>query len=211
MMKLNNPQLLKTGHYINGAWLQNDATYAVIAPATGDAVGSVSRGGASEAREAIEAAQSAFKSWRQQTATARGQIIRRWADLMMSNQRDLAIIMTCEQGKPLPEAMGEIAYAASFLEWFAEEGRRTYGDIIPTHKPGTRLVVTKEPVGVVAAITPWNFPSAMITRKAGAALAAGGTMVVKPSEETPLSALALAVLSKKRVSHPACSTSSPVT
>ena len=153
--------------------------------------------GADETREAIEAANEAYPAWRAKTAKERAAILRKWFDLMMENQEDLARMMTAEQGKPLKESMGEIVYAASFIEWFAEEGKRIYGDIIPQHAPGKRIVVTKEPIGVCAAITPWNFPAAMITRKCGPALAAGCTMVVKPATATPYSALALAELGER--------------
>jgi succinate-semialdehyde dehydrogenase/glutarate-semialdehyde dehydrogenase len=153
--------------------------------------------GAAETRRAIDAAERAWKPWRELTAGTRGSFLRRWHDLMRANQEDLARIMTAEQGKPLAESRGEIAYAASFIEWFAEEGRRVYGDLIPPHQTDKRILVLRQPVGVCAAITPWNFPAAMITRKAGAALAAGCTLVVKPAAETPLSALALAVLAER--------------
>lgn len=190
-------ELLRTGHYINGQWLQGSETYAVLNPANGDTVAQVAKGGAPETREAIAAAERAFSTWRKLTAKERSQRVRRWYELMLANQRGLAELMTREQGKPIAEAMGEVMYAASFLEWFAEEAKRVYGDVIPSHRTDARIVVLKEPIGVVAAITPWNFPLAMITRKAGPALAAGCTMVLKPSEETPLSALALAVLAEE--------------
>src|SRR3954464_4304508 len=157
----------------------------------------VPKSGAEETRRAIEAADRALPSWRAKTAKERAQILRKWFDLMMANQDDLAMLMTAEQGKPLAEAKGEIAYAASFIEWFAEEGKRIYGDTIPAHGTDKRIVVLKEPIGVCAAITPWNFPAAMITRKAGPALAAGCTMVVKPASQTPFSALALCELAER--------------
>ncbi|MCK4868203.1 MAG: NAD-dependent succinate-semialdehyde dehydrogenase, partial [Alphaproteobacteria bacterium] len=172
-------------------------TINVNNPATGDILGAVPKMGADETRRAIEAANAAWPAWRARTAKQRGDIIRRWYELMLENQDDLGMLMTLEQGKPLPEAKGEVAYAASFLEWFAEEGRRAYGDVIPPHMADRRVVVIKEPIGVCAAITPWNFPAAMITRKAGPALAAGCPMVVKPASATPYSALALAELAER--------------
>lgn len=199
MMQLNNTALFRQQAYINGIWLDADssATIEVTNPANGDVVGTIPDMTAVETARAIEAARVAMIGWRKQTAKQRAVILRRWFDLIMENQDDLGKIMTLEQGKPLNEAKGEIAYAASFIEWFAEEGKRTYGDIIPTHKADARIVVTKEPIGVVAAITPWNFPSAMITRKCGPALAAGCGFVVRPAAETPFSALALAVLAEQ--------------
>jgi len=198
-MQLTNPSLFRQRAYINGTWLDADssATIPVTNPANGEVIGSVPDMTAAEAARAIEAARVAMISWRKQTAKQRAVILRRWFDLMMANQDDLGKIMTLEQGKPLIEAKGEIAYAASFIDWFAEEGKRTYGDVIPTHKADARIIVTKEPIGVVAAITPWNFPSAMITRKCGPALAAGCGFVVRPASETPFSALALAVLAEE--------------
>ncbi|WP_133646869.1 NAD-dependent succinate-semialdehyde dehydrogenase [Paraburkholderia flava] len=191
---LRNPQLWRTASFIDGAWSDAADTYAVVDPANGETLAQVARAGADDTRRAIAAATRAFVAWRACTAAERGAKVRRWGELMLEHQKDLALIMTREQGKPLAEAMGEVVYAASFLTWFAEEARRVYGDVIPAPKPGQRIVVTKEPIGVVGAITPWNFPLAMVTRKAGPALAAGCTMVLKPSEETPLSALALAAL-----------------
>ena len=198
-MQLTNPALFRQQAYINGTWLDADsnATIEVTNPANGDVVGSIPDMNAAETARAIEAARVAMISWRKQTAKQRAVILRRWFDLIMANQNDLGKIMTLEQGKPLNEAKGEIAYAASFIEWFAEEGKRTYGDVIPTHKADARIIVTKEPIGVVAAITPWNFPTAMITRKCGPALAAGCGFVVRPASETPFSALALAVLAEE--------------
>ncbi|WP_323119032.1 NAD-dependent succinate-semialdehyde dehydrogenase [Burkholderia alba] len=192
-------ELLRTGHYIGGEWHARDGggTYAVRNPATGDVIASVARGGAEEARQAIDAAARALPAWRALPAKERSARVRRWGELMLEQRDALAELLTREQGKPLAEARGEVGYAASFLEWFAEEAKRTYGDVIPSPKPDTKIIVLREPVGVVAAITPWNFPLAMITRKAGPALAAGCTMVLKPSEETPLSALALAVLAER--------------
>ncbi|MCG8424247.1 MAG: NAD-dependent succinate-semialdehyde dehydrogenase [Proteobacteria bacterium] len=196
-MQLNKPGLLQTGLYIDGQWKPADRTYSVSNPANGQRIADVARAGADETHAAIGAAETAFKAWRKKTAKERARAVRRWSELMVENQRDLATIMTTEQGKPLAEAMGEVLYAANFLEWFAEEAKRVYGDVIPSHKVDARIVVTREPIGVVGAITPWNFPLAMITRKAGPAIAAGCSMVVKPSEETPLSALALAVLAEQ--------------
>ncbi|MDE1180345.1 NAD-dependent succinate-semialdehyde dehydrogenase [Paraburkholderia sp.] len=189
-------EFLRTGHYIAGEWYEDSRgeTYAVVNPATGEVVANVAKGGDAEAAHAIDAAARAFPAWRALTAKERSARVRRWGELMLENRDALAELLTREQGKPLAEARGEVAYAASFLEWFAEEAKRNYGDVIPSPKPDTKIIVTREPVGVVAAITPWNFPLAMITRKAGPALAAGCTMVLKPSEETPLSAFALAVL-----------------
>ena len=196
---LKDQSLLRDACYIDGAWVAADAagTIAVENPATGAIVGNVPKMGTAETRRAIEAANAALPSWRSLTAKERSTILRRWFDLMMANQEDLARIMTAEQGKPMTESRGEIAYAASFIEWFAEEGKRVYGDTIPAFSSNRRIVVLKQPIGVCAAITPWNFPAAMITRKAGPALAAGCTMVVKPASQTPLSALALAVLAER--------------
>ena len=195
-MKLNDPKLFREACYVGGEWVGSGAneTIDVTNPATGEIIGIVPKLGSSETREAIDAAHSAYPDWRAKTAKERSVILRGWFDLMLEHQEDLAKLMTAEQGKPLKESMGEIIYAASFIEWFAEEGKRVYGDTIPEHATGKRILVTKEPVGVCAAITPWNFPAAMITRKAGPALAAGCTMVVKPATATPYSALALAEL-----------------
>ncbi len=197
MVKLKDAGLLRDACFVAGTWVRADSAIDVFNPATGAKVGSVPDLGAEEAREAIAAANAAWPAWRALTAKQRAAVLRRWFDLIMANQEDLGAIMTAEQGKPLAEARGEIAYAASFIEWFAEEGKRVYGDIIPAPVQGQRIVVTKEPIGVCAAITPWNFPAAMITRKAGPALAAGCTMVVKPASQTPLTALALAVLAER--------------
>jgi succinate-semialdehyde dehydrogenase/glutarate-semialdehyde dehydrogenase len=195
---MKNPELLRDACLIGGEWVKaGTATLDVRNPASGELVGRVPNFGAAETRRAIEAAQTAFIPWRSKTAAERARILKRWFELMMENQEDLAQLMTAEQGKPLAEARGEIAYAASFIEWFAEEARRVYGEVIPSPLPDRRLVVIKQPVGVCAAITPWNFPAAMITRKAAPALAAGCTMVVKPAEQTPLSALALAWLGQQ--------------
>ncbi|HZO21323.1 MAG TPA: NADP-dependent succinate-semialdehyde dehydrogenase [Steroidobacteraceae bacterium] len=195
-MKLKDPQLLRTQAYVNGQWIgaANGPAVEVFNPATREKLGTIPNFGAAETRQAIEAAAAAFPAWAAKTAKERGAILRRWYELMMANQEDLATIMTAEQGKPLAESKGEIAYAASFIEWFAEEGKRLYGDLIPAHQSDKRLLVLRQPIGVVAAITPWNFPAAMITRKAGPALAAGCTFVCKPAQQTPYSALAMAEL-----------------
>jgi succinate-semialdehyde dehydrogenase/glutarate-semialdehyde dehydrogenase len=199
MLKLKDSSLFREQCYINGVWIDADSkeTIVVTNPATGETIGSIPNMGAAETRRAIETANAAYPAWRAKTAAERSSILRRWFELILANQEDLAVMMTSEQGKPIAEARGEIAYAASFIEWFAEEGKRIYGDTIPEHQPDKRIVVIKEPIGVCAAITPWNFPSAMITRKAGAALAAGCTMVVKPATQTPYSALALAELATR--------------
>ncbi|MHB8782474.1 MAG: NADP-dependent succinate-semialdehyde dehydrogenase [Desulfobacteria bacterium] len=199
MIPLKDGRLFRQQCYIDGSWGDADdrKTIDVTNPATGEKLGTVPKMGMDETRRAIEAARAAFPSWRAKTARERSVVLRRWYDLMMENQEDLAVLMTSEQGKPLAESRGEIAYAASFIEWFAEEGKRIYGDTIPQHQSGKRIVVLKEPVGVVAAITPWNFPSAMITRKAGPALASGCTVVLKPASYTPYSALALAELAER--------------
>jgi succinate-semialdehyde dehydrogenase / glutarate-semialdehyde dehydrogenase len=198
-MKLQDEKLFRQQCYVNGAWVGalNRGTIPVTNPATGETLGTVPRMGAEETRQAIEAADKALPAWRAKTAKERAQILRKWFDLMMANQEDLATLMTAEQGKPLTESRGEIAYAAAFIEWFGEEGKRVYGDTIPAHATDKRIVVTKEPIGVCAAITPWNFPAAMITRKAGPALAAGCTMVLKPATATPFSALALCELAQR--------------
>lgn len=196
MLQLVDASLLKQRCYLDGTWVDADSAtkITVTNPATGEIIGTVPRMGKDETGRAIEAANTALPAWRAKTAKERSAILRRWFELIMANQEDLAVIMTAEQGKPLGESRGEIAYAASFIEWFAEEAKRVYGDTIPGHTSDKRIVVIKEPIGVCAAITPWNFPSAMITRKAGPALAAGCTMVVKPASATPFSALALAEL-----------------
>lgn len=198
-MELADTTLLKQLCYINGEWVGADSaqTFAVINPATGDHLAAVPDAGAAETRRAIEAARAAQPGWRARTAGERSKILRRWFELLLANQEDLARLMTAEQGKPLAESRGEIAYAASFIEWFAEEGKRIYGDMIPPHHADKRVLVAKEPIGVCAAITPWNFPAAMITRKVGPALAAGCAVVLKPAEATPLSALALAELAAR--------------
>ena len=196
---LQDADLLRHQAFIGGRWCDADdgATFDVTNPATGETLGTVPKMGAAETRRAIEAAKNAFTSWRRRPAKDRSALLRRWYDLIVENVDDLGKLMTAEQGKPLGEAKGEVLYAASFIEWFAEEAKRVYGDTIPSPWNDRRLVVIKEPIGVCAAITPWNFPAAMITRKAGPALASGCTMVAKPAESTPLSALALAVLAER--------------
>ncbi|GAB5095285.1 NAD-dependent succinate-semialdehyde dehydrogenase [Caballeronia sp. LP006] len=197
--QLKDPALLRHASYIAGEWQQADdgATFDVLDPSNGESLGAVPQMGASETRRAIAAANAAWPEWRKKTAKERAVIMRRWYDLMIANADDLALILTTEQGKPLAEAKGEIVYAASFIEWFAEEGKRVAGDTLATPAADKRIVVTKEPIGVCAAITPWNFPAAMITRKVGPALAAGCPIVVKPAEATPFSAFALAVLAER--------------
>ncbi len=198
-MRLKDPQLLREAAFIDGAWCVADsgATFAVTNPASGAVLARLPDMVEGETRRAIEAAAAAWPAWAAKTAKERAAVLRKWYELIMGAQEDLAIIMTSEQGKPLAEARGEVAYGASFIEWFAEEGKRIYGDVIPHTQPGRRIVVLKQPIGVVAAITPWNFPNAMITRKCGPALAAGCPIVIKPPAETPLSALALAVLAER--------------
>jgi succinate-semialdehyde dehydrogenase / glutarate-semialdehyde dehydrogenase len=196
---LRDMSLFREQAFVGGRWesAPGGQTKQVVNPATGKVIGTVPNLGAAETRRAIEAAEKALPDWRARTAKERAQILRKWFDLMMANQEDLAVLMTVEQGKPLVESRGEIAYAAAFIEWFGEEGKRAYGDVIPAHGRDKRIVVLKQPIGVTAAITPWNFPAAMITRKVGPALAAGCTMVVKPSELTPYSALAMCVLAER--------------
>ena len=189
--------LIRYGNFIDGQWSSGGTTYPVLNPANGELIAEVQKAGAEETGLAIAAAHRALPAWRKLTAKERSQRLKRWSELMLSNQKDLASLLSREQGKPLAEAMGEVVYAASFLEWFAEEAKRAYGDVIPSHKADARIIVTKEAIGVVAAITPWNFPLAMVTRKVGPALAAGCTMILKPSEETPLSAFALGVLAEQ--------------
>jgi succinate-semialdehyde dehydrogenase/glutarate-semialdehyde dehydrogenase len=198
-MNLNDPDLLRHQAYIDGQWCDapDGAVSEIFNPANGELLGMVPNLGAEQARHAIAAAQVAQPAWRALTAKERAARLRKWYELMLANQEDLAQIMTAEQGKPLSEARGEVQYAASFIEWFAEEAKRVYGDTIPGHQADKRLLVTKEPVGVTAAITPWNFPAAMITRKVAPALAAGCAMVLKPAPQTPFSALALAVLAER--------------
>lgn len=191
--------LLREACYIDGEWVKADSgeTIKVTNPATGEVLGTVPNCGADEAKRAVEAANRAWPAWRAKTAKERASILRRWYELIMANQEELARLLTLEQGKSLAEARGEIAYGASFIEWYAEEGKRLYGDVIPGHMADKRIVVLKQPIGVAAAITPWNFPNAMITRKAGPALAAGCPIVLKPAAETPYSAIALAVLAEE--------------
>jgi len=195
---LRDPLLFRQACYIDGRWVEpTGETIDVDDPATGEIVGHVPKMGATQARQAIDAAARAFPAWSRRTAKDRAGVLRRWFELIMANQEDLAQLMTLEQGKPLTESRGEIAYAASFIEWFGEEAKRVYGDVIPPHQVDKRIVVIKQAVGVVACITPWNFPAAMITRKAGPALAAGCTVVIKPASQTPFSALALAELAER--------------
>ncbi|MDW3682100.1 NAD-dependent succinate-semialdehyde dehydrogenase [Cupriavidus sp. CV2] len=198
-MQLQRPELLRSACLIDGEWTgaTSGAELAVHNPATHDVVGTVPSCGAAETRQAVDAAARALPAWRDLTGKARAAVLRRWADLMLAHQEDLAQLMTAEQGKPLAEARGEVAYAASFLEWFGEEAKRVDGDVLSSPRAGQKLLVLRQPVGVCAAITPWNFPAAMITRKAGPALAAGCTMIVKPAEQTPLTALALAALAEQ--------------
>jgi len=198
-LPLSDSSLLQTQAYINGEWVDADsgATFSVLNPSTGEVVAEVAKVGAAETARAIAAAQVAMDKWKLLPAKARANILRKWFDLMMANQEDLAIIMTAEQGKVLAESRGEIAYGAAFVEWFGEEAKRVDGDVIPGPSPDKRIVCIKQPVGVVAAITPWNFPNAMIARKAAPALAAGCSIVIKPASETPLSAFAMAVLAER--------------
>ena len=196
---LSDPKLFRQSCYVDGAWVTaaSGGTIAVDNPATGEIIGSVPKMGSAETRQAIEAADRAFPAWRKKTAKERAVAVRRWYELMLQHQEDLARLMTVEQGKPLVESRGEVVYAASFLEWFSEEAKRVYGDTIPGHQADKRIVVIKQPIGVVACITPWNFPLAMITRKAGPAIASGCTVVLKPASQTPFSALALAELAER--------------
>ena len=199
MIKLTDPALWKERGFVGGQWIAADSgqTTEIRNPASGDVLGTVPNMGAAETRRAIDAAHAALPGWSKKTAAERARLMRKWFDLMLANLEDLALIMTAEQGKPLAESRGEIAYAASFIEWFAEEGKRLYGDIIPGHQTDKRIMVLRQPVGVVAAITPWNFPAAMITRKAGPALGAGCPIVIKPAPQTPYSALAMAELAQR--------------
>jgi succinate-semialdehyde dehydrogenase/glutarate-semialdehyde dehydrogenase len=196
-LPLKDPKLFRTQCYIDGEWIGNAKTFPIVNPATGAHLAAVPDLGASDTQRAIDAAERAWPAWRAKTAKERAAILRKWYDLMMAAQEDLAQILTAEQGKPLAEARGEIAYGASFIEWFAEEGKRAYGEVIPTHQADKRILVIRQPIGVSAMITPWNFPNAMITRKAAPALAAGCTVVLKPAEQTPLSALAMAELAER--------------
>lgn len=198
-LKLKDPTLLRQQCFIDGAWVDADSkqTINVTNPATVAIIGTVPKMGAAETHRAIVAANTAQAAWRAKTAGERSRVLRKWFDLILANIDDLSMLMTCEQGKPLAESRGEITYAASFIEWFAEEGKRVYGDVIQAPRADARVIVVKEPIGVCVAITPWNFPAAMITRKAGAALAAGCTMVIKPASQTPFSALALVELANR--------------
>lgn len=194
---LQDNELFQTGYLVNGEWRRLDATFDVLNPATGDVVAKVAKAGKTETEQAIAAAANAFPLWRAKTAKARSELLYRWYQLIVEHKSWLAQLMTIEQGKPLKEAEGEVDYAASFIQWFAEQGKRANGEIIPPAKPGSRILATREPIGVVAAITPWNFPMAMLTRKLGPALAAGCTGVIKPANNTPLCAFALLTLAKK--------------
>lgn len=198
-MNLKDPALFKEQAYINGQWVtaNNGETFAITNPATSEIIGQAPLMGADETRAAIEAADAALPAWKNMLAKQRAIVLKKWHDLILENQEDLALLMTLEMGKPLAEAMGEVMYGASFIEWYAEEGKRVYGETIPQHGIDKRIVVIKQPIGVVAAITPWNFPNAMITRKCAPALAAGCTVVIKPAEDTPYSALALAELADR--------------
>ena len=197
MRELKDSQLLKCFSYINGSWHSSETNFIVTNPANGEVIAKVSNAGVVETELAVQAASNALKMWSSKSANERAALMRKWFDLMMANQDDLARILTLEQGKPLAEAKGEIAYGAAFIDWFAEEGKRVYGDVIPSGAGDKRIIVIKQPVGVVASITPWNFPNAMIARKAAAALAAGCTFVVRPATQTPLSALAMAELAER--------------
>src|SRR5687767_15557480 len=198
-VSLTDSSLFRQSCYVDGGWMDaaSGASVAVDNPASGEIVGTVPKFGAAETRKAIEAANRAFPEWRRKTAKERAAVLRRWYELMLQHQEDLARLMTIEQGKPLVESRGEVAYSAAFLEWFGEEAKRVYGDTIPGHQADKRIVVIKQPIGVVACITPWNFPLAMITRKAGPAIASGCTVVLKPASQTPFSALALAELAER--------------
>jgi len=194
--KLSTHPLFKTGYFVGGKWLEAKDTFDVLDPATGDVVAKVSKSGKAETEAAVKAASDAFTAWRKTTAKERSEILHRWYELMLENKQFLGELMVAEQGKPLKEALGEVDYAASYLQWFSEEAKRANGEIIPPAKSGSRILATREPVGVVAAITPWNFPLAMLTRKLGPALAAGCTGLIKPASNTPLSAFALLQLAK---------------
>ncbi|MFJ5436303.1 NAD-dependent succinate-semialdehyde dehydrogenase [Pectobacterium brasiliense] len=194
---LQDHELFKTGYFAAGKWQQSGATFEVVNPATGESIASVAKAGKKETQAAIDAAYAAFPAWKRKTAKERSEILYRWYELILENKRYLAELMTAEQGKPVEEAEGEVVYAANFIQWFAEQGKRANGEIIPPAKPGSKIYATREPVGVVVAITPWNFPLAMLTRKLGPALAAGCTGVIKPANNTPLSAFALLVLAQQ--------------
>lgn len=199
MLQLQDPSLLRSQIFVNGQWFDDASAQPIEVrnPSDGTLVGTVPRAGGTETRQSIQAADAAFRAWSRTTAEHRARILRRWYELMLAHQDDLAAIMTAEQGKPLAEAKGEIGYAASYIEWFTEEAKRTYGEVVPSPWSDKQILVKREPVGVCAAITPWNFPAAMITRKVAPALAAGCTIIVKPAEQTPLSALALAALAQR--------------
>lgn len=197
LIQLKDPSLLKTAAYINGQWIESGRTFTVTDPGRGETIASVANLGAEETRWAIDAAELAFPAWRKATARTRDSLLRRWYELIQANKEDLATLITAEGGKTYAESLGEVAYAASFVEWFSEQARRVNGEILPSNTSDKRLLITREPVGVCAAITPWNFPAAMITRKVAPALAVGCTVVVKPAEQTPLTALALAVLAER--------------
>ncbi|WP_113632223.1 NAD-dependent succinate-semialdehyde dehydrogenase [Pectobacterium peruviense] len=194
---LQDHELFKTGYFVAGKWQQGGATFEVVNPATGESIASVAKAGKKETQAAIGAAHAAFPAWKRKTAKERSEILYRWYELILENKRYLAELMTAEQGKPVQEAEGEVVYAANFIQWFAEQGKRVNGEIIPPAKPGSKIYATREPVGVVVAITPWNFPLAMLTRKLGPALAAGCTGVIKPANNTPLSAFALLALAQQ--------------
>lgn len=196
-LSLNNLSLFRQQAFINGQWISGKQTFPVSNPATGEVIAQVADLGAEDAKQAIDAAHTRFQSWRHTTTKERSKLLRNWYNLIIKNQKDLARLMTVEQGKPLAESLGEVIYGANYVEWFAEEAKRAYGRVIPPHTTDRRLIVTKEPVGVCAMITPWNFPNAMITRKVAPALAAGCTVVIKPPQLTPLSALALAALAEE--------------
>jgi succinate-semialdehyde dehydrogenase/glutarate-semialdehyde dehydrogenase len=198
-IELKNPELLRNRAYINGQWTaaRSGKTFEVTNPANGEHLATVPDMDETDTRIAIESAEAAWPAWRSTPAKERAKILRKWFELLMENQEDLARLMTAEQGKPLAESRGEVGYGASFIEWFAEEAKRAYGDVIPSHGKDKRILVIKQPVGVVAAVTPWNFPIAMITRKVAPALAAGCPVVVKPAEDTPLSALAITALAEQ--------------
>ncbi|MEQ9904017.1 NAD-dependent succinate-semialdehyde dehydrogenase [Pectobacterium aroidearum] len=194
---LQDHEQFKTGYFAAGKWQQGASTFEVVNPATGETIASVAKAGKKETQAAIDAAYAAFPAWKRKTAKERSEILYRWYELILENKRYLAELMTAEQGKPVQEAEGEVVYAASFIQWFAEQGKRANGEIIPSAKPGSKIYATREPVGVVVAITPWNFPLAMLTRKLGPALAAGCTGVIKPANNTPLSAFALLALAQQ--------------
>ncbi|MCL6330167.1 NAD-dependent succinate-semialdehyde dehydrogenase [Pectobacterium carotovorum subsp. carotovorum] len=194
---LQDHELFKTGYFAAGKWQHSGATFEVVNPATGESIASVAKAGKKETQAAIDAAYAAFPAWKRKTAKERSEILYRWYELILENKRYLAELMTAEQGKPVEEAEGEVVYAANFIQWFAEQGKRANGEIIPPAKPGSKIYATREPVGVVVAITPWNFPLAMLTRKLGPALAAGCTGVIKPANNTPLSAFALLALAQQ--------------